>query len=202
MSFLDVMLFRDVSPMTMGTGSLLGAMASILIVMMVIIVAIYIFVSFAYMSIAKRLGKTKPIGISWIPGFGPLIICWHASGMNWYSWLLLPVFYVLYMLIAFLGLFGSTAVLIVLAVLTGITGLVFLGFFSAWSWKMFGALGRPGWWGLMHLIPVIGIAIFYLSFLVGIVISVLGVILEFVILGIAAWGENITNTSSGRRSMA
>jgi len=192
MNFLDVMLFKDLAPMGMGSGSLFGAFLWIMIGMVVVIIALYVFVSFAYMSIAKKLDKTKPIGVSWIPGFGPLIVSWHASEMSWSSWLLLPVLYILYMLIISLGLFLPSIGLIILIVLTGITGLVFLGFFSAWSWKMFRALDRSGWWGLVHLIPVIGVGVIYFSFLVGIIIVVLGVVLTLVFLGIAAWGENNT----------
>ena len=46
--------------------------------------------------------------------------------------------------------------------------LAFMVFFIIWMWKTFEALGRPGWWALLLLAPFV----------------------NYVLLGIAAWGSN------------
>jgi len=206
MSFLDVMLFKDIAPMGMVSNPMTSFALPIMILMLVVFVGLYVFVSLAYMSIAKKIGKTSPTGISWIPGFGPLVVSWHASGMSWLSWLLVPVFYVFYTLAIFslpiMMLGGSLSTgLIVLGILIGITGLTFLGFISAWSYKMFKALGRPGWWGLMHLVPIVGFLIVALSPIVGVIVSILGIIAWFVFLGIAAWGSAGNNNPVTQKSV-
>ena len=55
--------------------------------------------------------------------------------------------------------------------------LAFLVFSYIWMWKTFKAVGRPGWWsltGILCLIPFVGI---------------LFIIVYFILLGIAAWGN-------------
>ncbi len=45
--------------------------------------------------------------------------------------------------------------------------LIFMVFAVIWHWKMFEAVRRPGWWAILNLIPIV----------------------NFVIVGIAAWGK-------------
>ena len=120
------------------------------IVMLVLIVGVYIYTSLAYSKIARRLELEHP-RIAWIPGVGPAIIASKAAGMHWWPVLLLIGFWIPFL----------NVVLI----------LTFVVFWYIWMWKTFSALGRPGWWVLLGLIPVAGGIIF------------------LIILGVAAWGN-------------
>jgi len=53
--------------------------------------------------------------------------------MHWWPWLLL--------IVAFLP----------------IINLVFVVFAIIWHWKMFEAVGKPGWWAILLLIPIVNI---------------------------------------------
>jgi len=106
----------------------------------------YVFVSFAFMSLAKKAGDASP-GLAWIPGVGPLIIAFRASKMHWWPWLLLVGF-----IIPFVQFIAIP---------------VFVVFEFIWTWKLFQAVGRPGWWTLLLIIPLVGI----------------------IILAVAAWGN-------------
>ncbi|MBU0957912.1 MAG: hypothetical protein KKF56_03845 [Nanoarchaeota archaeon] len=132
-----------------------------------IIVGVYVYFSLAFMNIAKRVNKTKPTGIAWIPFLGPEIIKWHASGMHWWPWLLF-----IGMLIPILNL-GFIITIVV--------------FSYIWAWKTYKVMGRPGWW---VLIPLIGGVIYIPGFaLVGFSIAGISYIVSFILLGIVAWGE-------------
>jgi hypothetical protein len=78
----------------------------------------------------------------------------QIAKMHWWPILLLVGFW-----IPFVGAIGA----IVLAV-----------FAIIWMWKTFEAVGRPGWWILLGLIPGLG----------GLIVLIL--------LGVAAWGKKPT----------
>jgi len=48
-----------------------------------------------------------------------------------------------------------------------IATIIFLVFSTIWMWKMFERIGLPGWWAILYLIPIV----------------------NFVIIGVAAWGK-------------
>jgi len=125
-------------------GGILAGMAAGVIV---VALALWVYMSLAYMYIAKR-NKQKNYALAWIPYIGPLIISFNASKMDWWPWLLLS------------GLF--------VPVIGGVALLVFTVFAVIWHWRMFEEIKRPGWWALLLLIPIV----------------------NFVMIGIAAWGKN------------
>ena len=108
---------------------------------------LYIYLSFAYSSLGRK-ARLKSPGLAWIPGVGPIIIAYQASKAHWWPWILLVSY-----IIPFVGI---------------ITGLVFMVYVFIWHWKLFEAIGRPGWWALLMLIPIV----------------------NFVMIGVAAWGNN------------
>ena len=68
--------------------------------------------------------------------------------MHWWPWLFL-----IGIIIPFVG---------------GLLLLAFSVFGIIWQWKMFEAVGKPGWWALLCLIPVVNL----------------------IMIGIAAWGKD------------
>ncbi len=111
-----------------------------------IILASYLYLSFAYSAVGRR-AKVKSPGLAWIPGIGPLIIAYKASKMPWWPWLLIIAMFI--------------------PVVGFIANIIFLVFTVIWHWKMFESVKRPGWFSILMLIPIV----------------------NFVIIGIVAWGK-------------
>lgn len=134
--------------------------------LLVAIALMYIYFSFAFMAIAKKAGD-KLYGLAWIPLIGPTLIAFRASGMHWWPWILLAV-----------GLLNPISMLpipILSALSTFFDALLLLTFFVfayIWTWKLFEKIGKPGWWALMPLIPLLGYLVYA------------------VLVGIAAWKKD------------
>jgi hypothetical protein len=108
----------------------------------IIFAAVYVYMSLAFMAIAKKAKLDSP-GLAWIPGVGPLIIAFQTAKMHWWPWLLLIS--LLLMWIPFIGILIYFIAIITFAVYAII-----------WQWKMFEAVDKPGWWILLALIPFVG----------------------------------------------
>lgn len=119
-------------------------------VFLILALILYIYLSLAFMALGRKAGLTSP-ALAWIPSFGPLIIAFQASKMHWWPWLLLIVAAVPYA--------GFVA------------GPLFMVFTLIWQWKLFDSIGRPGWWVLLNLIPLVGSFIW------------------LILLGVAAWSK-------------
>jgi len=117
-------------------GAFLGFLAGMIIVAIIVSIGIYILMSLAYMAIGKK-ARLKTPGLAWIPGVGPGLIAFQCSKMHWWPWLLIAG-----MLIPFVNFFCM---------------IVFAVFNIIWSWKMFEKIGRPGWWAILMLIPIVGL---------------------------------------------
>ncbi|MFA6073053.1 MAG: hypothetical protein WC758_03000 [Candidatus Woesearchaeota archaeon] len=117
-------------------GALIAIFAGMMILFLLIVVALYVYMSFAFMAIAKKAKLTSP-GLAWIPGVGPMIIAYQASKMHWWPWLLL------------IGL--------VIPILNFVVFAVFYAFFIAWLWKTYEAINKPGWWSILILITPVGL---------------------------------------------
>ncbi len=117
---------------------------------LIFFLAIYIYTSLAYVSIAKKNKRTDG-ALAWIPFFGKPLLSSKIANMHWWPVLLLITFFIPF--------------------LNFITVLLFMVYWFIWNWKVFQSVGKPGAWILLMLIPFAG-AIIY-----------------FVLLGVAAWGE-------------
>lgn len=103
-------------------------------VFLVLLLAVYIYLSFAYSAIGRR-AKVRSPGIAWFPFLGPLIIAYRSSRMHWWPWLLL-----IGMVIPFINIFANLAFFVVSII---------------WHWKMFESVKRPGWWAILNVIPIV-----------------------------------------------
>jgi len=135
-----------------GTGAmtaLLGLILGALVFFLIVAIGVYIYTSLAFMALAKKT-KVKPAGIAWIPYIGPALIASKISRMHWW-----PLLLILACWIPFIGM---------------IAGIVLVVYLFIWMWKTFEAVGKPGWWVLLALIPFVGWVVY------------------LVLLGVAAWG--------------
>jgi len=145
-------------------GGVLAMLAAVLLVFLLVCIALYIYTSFAFMAIARRLKQSSP-GLAWIPLIGPLIVIYRASKMHWWPWLLI------------IGM--------IIPLINFIAAIVFGVFCIIWMWKTFAAVGRPGWWSL---VPVIGQVLAFIP-VIGQIISLIAMIASLILIGIAAWGK-------------
>ncbi len=126
---------------TLGTG-VIALIMSMIVVVIILWIAIYVYTSLAYMKIGKKTNLSSP-GLAWIPGIGPLIIAFETSHMSDWPWLLILGFFTgfihIYLAYIFMIAFGVFALI--------------------WEWKMFEAVKKPGWWALLRIIPFVGILV-------------------------------------------
>ena len=117
-------------------GGLFALAIGLVIFVIAVTIALYVYMSLAFVAIAKKAKISSP-GIAWIPGIGPLIIAFRTSEMHWWPWLLL-IGYII-PIIGFIPL------------------IIFSVFAIIWMWKMFEAIKKPGWWAILMLIPVVNL---------------------------------------------
>ncbi|MEM1535208.1 MAG: hypothetical protein QW199_00490 [Candidatus Pacearchaeota archaeon] len=153
-------------------SKMLVVMMLVTFLLIILTIALYIYISFAFMAIAKK-GKYKWPGIAWIPGIGPLLIASQLAKMHWWPLLLfIPLVISLALFSSFLPLlliisFEATLVLILIA---GISYILLCIYSVIWLWKTFKLLGRPGWWAIFYPFPILNLVF-------------------LVLLGIVAWGK-------------
>lgn len=104
--------------------------ATFFLIFFIIFLAIYIYTSFAYMSLARRT-KTGPAWLAWIP-IASSYLQSKMARMHWWPLLLLIGTF-----IPIIGILFSIA---------------FTVFGIIWNWKIFERVGRPGWWALFIII--------------------------------------------------
>ncbi len=155
---MNVMFLADLPLIDTGALSmLLSFILAMLLFLIILEIAIYIYSSFAFMAIGKKAGHPKP-GIAWIPIIGKPLLTAKIAKMSWWPILLLLGYFFTY-----IPVFGVY-----------ITYAFFIGFsiFSIiWMWKTYEAVGKPGWWSLMVLVPVAGFLMY------------------FILIGVAAWSK-------------
>ena len=146
------------------------------------------------MRFAKKLNQKYP-GLAWIPGAGPLIVSYKASKSSARPWHILLIGAVAMVIGLILLAEGTVStVSLVIGIIFLVAAIILLIYFSVytyiWSWKLFDAVGRPGWWALIPLfsIPFAVLALIP-ALMVGFTIINYGVTIWYlVMIGIAAWG--------------
>lgn len=121
-----------------GALLILAIIGAVLLVLIPILIAIYIYTSLAYRAIAKKT-KTKRSWLAWVP-VGRYFLIADMAQMPWWPILLI------------IGFFIESA--------SPIFQIAFSVFFVIWLWKIFERLGRPGWWALLIIIPFVGGIVF------------------------------------------
>tara|TARA_Y100000310_G_scaffold332325_1_gene407685 strand:- start:879 stop:1436 length:558 start_codon:yes stop_codon:yes gene_type:complete len=145
-------------------ATIFAAFLGLFIFLMVLAVLAYFYVAFALLNIAKR--TNTPHGwFAFIPLLNLYLIS-RIAKMHWWPFLLI-VAYIIFIMLASLG----DIMEVIGSILGVISLLVFVVYSIIWQWKMFEAVGRPGWWILTILIPFVGNLVY------------------FILLGVAAWGK-------------
>ncbi len=134
----------------LGIGFLMGALVGLGLISIVISIASYVYFALAYMSLAKKT-KTEPAWLAWVP-IANLYLISQMAKMHWW-----PILLILGVIIPVINVFAMIALMV---------------FTVIWDWKIFERVGRPGWWAITIIIPIVG----WITFAV--------------LLGVAAWGKS------------
>ena len=121
-----------------GLGSIFAVFAGLAVVMVIVFIALWVYMSWAFMVIGRKAKLNMP-GLAWIPGIGPAIIAYQASKKHWWPWLLL-----IGIVIGFFVPVISTIAYILFAVMV-----------IYWLWYMFEAIKKPGWWAILMIFPIV-----------------------------------------------
>lgn len=131
-------LFLATDPLANSDALIGGGILALILGMMAFVFVVgiiwYVYMSFAYMSIAKKAKQSSP-GLAWIPFVGPNIIAFNAANTHWWPWLLIIGFFIPY--------------------INAIAWVAFLVYTVIWRWKLFEAVSKPGWWSVLCLIPLV-----------------------------------------------
>lgn len=152
--------FGEIDPTAAGAvggvvaGGIMAFILGILVFVLIILAIIWVYFSLAFSAIAKKNGQSSP-GLAWIPFVGPALVASKAAQMHWWPILLAIGFWIPY--------------------LGALLSLTFSVFFVIWMWKTFEAVGKPGWWAIFQVIPVLNIV-------------------WLVFIGIAAWSSSPVTT--------
>ena len=129
--------------MEFSPAGFLAAMAGFLMVFLVVMLIVYLYSAFALMAIAKKK-NTPNAWLAFIPIANIYLMTQIAGLPAWYTAGIVLVF------IPFAGQILFTVLIVLI-----------------W-WKICEALSKPGWWGVLMIIPIV----------------------NFVIMGILAWGKD------------
>ena len=117
-------------------GLSLGLIFALVMLVVLLIAAIYVYTSWAFMSLARK-ARVGPARLAWVPLVGPAILMSKAAKMPWW-----PILFLIGILIPFIG---------------GFFYIAFLVFFILWLWKTFELVKKPGWWSLFWILQPVGL---------------------------------------------
>ena len=144
---------------SLSLASFIAVSAIFMLVYLVIGLFFYVYSGLTLMAIAKRT-NTEHAWFAWIPFLNIYLVSQVAREAGW------PVLLVLVPVI--LVLFPQNTFTLMVYIVSIVTFVVF-NFF--WWWKVCRIRGKPGWWILLTIIPI------------------LGWIWGLIMMGILAWGK-------------
>lgn len=131
------MAYETLDPIAAGfLGGVGGALIALgIIAMIIILIALYVYFSLAWMTIARKL-KYKRAWLAWIPIVN-IAMFLQLGGFHW-AWIFLILIPIL----------GWLAILVLLIIAT---------------WKIFEKRKYPGWFSLSIIIPQIGSVLYLIA---------------------------------------
>jgi hypothetical protein len=120
--------------MTSAGLGMLGLAAGFLVVLIVVLIALYIYSALALMTIAKRI-NVEPAWLAWIP-IANIYLMTKMAGVPWWTMLVI--------LVSWIPLIGPLAMAAAMV---------------WWFWKISEKRGKDGWWGILMIIPIANLVI-------------------------------------------
>jgi hypothetical protein len=177
------------------SSATIGLIMVIILIMFLAMIGLYVYTSLALMRIAKKT-KTEPAWLAWIP-IGNSVLLSRIAAMHWWPVLLYIPAFVSLIIAALLNHFTSPVAGMIFIVLYYLIIAAFTVYSTIWLWKMYEKVGRPGGWAVLPL----GLGIFGMIFilaggstatytsLIGWIISLIGIVMSLIFMGVAAWGN-------------
>jgi hypothetical protein len=100
-----------------------------------VFIVIYLYVSFALMTMAKKMKEEKP-WLAFIP-VANLYLMSKMAKMHWWPAVLI--------IFAFIPIIGQ-----LLSIVVSVFAII-------WMWKIFEHFKRPGWWSVLQVIPLVNL---------------------------------------------
>ena len=129
---------KEFFPNGILSPEVLGALFFLFIALIFVALVVYIYISFAYMAIGKKV-KYKYPGIAWVPIVGPALILSRTAKMHWWPTLLVIGFFI--------------------PIVSFLFAITYMVYYTIWSWKTFEKIKKPGWWSLLLWIPIVNLVI-------------------------------------------
>ena len=120
--------------MVLDYGGMAALLGGLLIVALIVGLALYVYTALVVMALAKK--TDTPNG-------------WLAF---------IPIANV-YLMTQIAGIHGLWTLAILLAIIPIVGPFIFLGLTVWWWWKICERVGRPGWWGILLLIPIVNLVL-------------------------------------------
>lgn len=133
----------------LDTSGFLAIFGAFLMAFVIISIGLYVYFALTLMSVAKRT-RTENAWLAWIP-IANLYLMSRIAKKHW--WPILLLIGLIIPVVGFIAMIG------------------FVVFVFIWQWKICEARGKPGWWVLLQLIPIVGF------------------VWSIIMWGILAWGE-------------
>ncbi len=192
----------EIDPSSMGVFLLI----MFLFVFFVLIAYVYQALSLYYIA---RKTKTPNEWLAWIP-IGNLVLMANIAKMHWWPVLLyVPgIFFMFISIVA--SIMGNMVLEIIFTVLSYIAMIALGVYMIMWLWKIYENVSRPGYWSLVPLIisvislsmVVIGLIIYSpLLFWLGIIGIIVGVLQQYVYMGLAAWHKDSVHKNIKKSSL-
>ena len=148
----------------------------ILVVILLVIIAFYIYSSLAWMTIGKKL-KYKYPWLAWIPIANTIMVL-QMGGFSW-AWIILGIVLPIIAIIPAIifAFFSQMLMWIVISLLIIIPLLILCVISIIATWRIYEKRKYPGWLALVSLLSAVPY------------IGMLAVIANIVILGLVAWSD-------------
>ena len=117
-----------------AAGGIVALIMGMIVIFAIVSIIGYAYFALALMFTAKKL-KTEPAWLAWIPIGNMVLMAKMAKMPTW------PVWFAIGLFIPVVNWLASMFIMVM--------GII-------WTWKILEARGRPGWWVLLGLVPVIG----------------------------------------------
>lgn len=146
--------------MALGLLGIFAISAVLSIIIIVIGIGLYVYTALAYMALAKRT-NTPHRWMAWVPYIQFYLVAKIARKSGW------PI---LLLIIPFILSFFSQNIII--TIISYLVFAVFAIFAIVWWWDICKIRGKPGWWALIMIVPLVG------------------GIWALIMIGILAWGKD------------
>ncbi len=177
--------------------SVVGVVLLIMFLFVFFVLIAYVYQALTLYYIARKT-KTPNEWLAWIP-IGNMVLMANMAKMHWWPVLLyIPAIFFMF-LAGVASIIGNTVMDWIFSIISYAFLLALSIYMLRWLWKIYENVSRPGYWSIIPLIislislglMIIGVIMLnIILFWLGIVGIIIGVIQQYVYMGLAAWHKD------------